>query len=244
MYNLSNLNIGQKIKEIRKSRNISQEVLGKKINKTKATISKYEQNEIIPDAITLLEICNVLDIHISYILSEDNISKYNNSSLANPFNTNKLYVYYMTGKVLISSIIEIYESENHIKCTMYNAVKDFKNYATIYSYKYCGTIEHSNNVIYLNLKNSNPNQLEKVDIYINYPWSNNNEMFSAFIMALTPNSLPVVKRCLISTKEIPNIQNYKNDLCVTADDLSNIQKNNSWILENHNHNHFLLDFEA
>ena len=31
--------------------------VGKSINKSKATISKYESNQIIPDAITLLELC-------------------------------------------------------------------------------------------------------------------------------------------------------------------------------------------
>ena len=54
--------------------------VGKSINKSKATISKYESNQIIPDAITLLELCNCLNISINDFLpitEEKNINSNN-----------------------------------------------------------------------------------------------------------------------------------------------------------------------
>ena len=101
MYNIENLNIGSNLKRLRVSRGLSLETLGNKICKTKTTVSKYEKNEISLDVITLLEICNALDCNISQFINEEyvNDEKY---ITKNPFGTNILYVYYITGKKLIT----------------------------------------------------------------------------------------------------------------------------------------------
>lgn len=242
MYDLSNINLGQKIKELRLSRGMSLETLGRKICKTKATISKYEKDEICVDILTLLEICNALDCQISNIINEASVN--NNTSLNyNPFNCDKLYVYYITNDKIISSVMELYSKNNKTFVKMYNAVKDTSKYASNFSYLYHGQLVHSNIIVYFSLSNEPNNfQLENVNISLSLPWSNNANVFSAFICALTPNALPVVRKCIISKSEITNIHNYNNDLLIGPEELKNISTNNSWILENYNYNHFLLDF--
>ncbi len=64
--------------------------VGKSINKSKATISKYESNQIIPDAITLLELCNCLNISINDFLPITEEKNINSNTLFNPFGTNQL----------------------------------------------------------------------------------------------------------------------------------------------------------
>lgn len=242
MYNLSNINIGNKIKEIRLSRGLSLEALGKKICKTKATISKYEKNEISLDVFTLLEICNALHCSVSNIIHENNENS-NIDSMTNPFNCDKLYVYYITGKKLITSVIELSLQNGKTFVKLYNAVKDDNKYASNYSYVYSGELMRSNTLVYIALSNNFQNsQLENVNITVNFPWSDNTNIFSAFISAITPNSLPVVKKCIISKNIINNITDYESDLLITNSELKSISENNAWILENHNHNHFLLDF--
>lgn len=94
MYNLSMENIGTKLNFYRKKQNISLENLGKQISKSKATVSKYEKGVILPDIITLLEICNVLNINISQILEQTTpINK-----IKNPFKNNTLFLYYITNR--------------------------------------------------------------------------------------------------------------------------------------------------
>ena len=242
MYNLSNINLGNKIKEVRLSRGMSLDALGKKICKTKATISKYEKNEISLDVFTLLEICNALDCSVTSIFHE-NSEIYNAASNTNPFNCDKLYIYYITGRKPIVSVMELSPQNGKTLVKLYNAVKDVNKYASNYSYVYSGELVRSNTLVYIALSNNSQNsQLENVNITVNFPWSDNTNIFSAFISAITPNALPVVKKCIISKKILTNITEYESDLLIANSELKNISENNAWILENHNHNHFLLDF--
>ncbi len=242
MYNLSNIDLGEKIKSMRISRGLSLEALGNKICKTKATVSKYEKNEISLDILTLLEICNALDCSIGNIINET-CHNANGVKSINPFNCDKLYIYYITGRKLITSVMELSSENEKINVTLYNAVKDINKYAYNYSYSYNGELIHSNSLVYFSLSNNfKDRQIENVNITVNFPWSSNTDIFSAFLSAITPNALPVVKKCIISKNIITNIENYKNDLLISDDELKNISTNNAWILENYNHNHFLLDF--
>ena len=180
MYDLSNIKIGDKIKSLRISRGLSLEALGSKVCKTKATISKYEKNEISLDVFTLLEICNALDCNISSIIAE-NDDKPNTPSIINPFDCDKLYIYYITGRKLIVSVMEISCQNDKTIVKLYNAVKDINKYASDYSYVYSGALTHSNTLIYIALSNNVLNsQLENVNITVNFPWSNNTNIFSAY----------------------------------------------------------------
>ena len=216
--------------------------LSNKIFKSKSTISKYEKNEIIIDISTLLDICNALDCSIYDILYFPENNKLTKSFM-NPFNCEKLYMYYITGKKIIKSVIELSTSNDVVMVKLFNAVKDISKYASVYSYKYEGNLSYSNTIAYISLSNhKNASLIENVNIIINFPWSDNQDIFSAFLTGLTPNCLPVVKKCIISKKEIQNIDLYKNDLIISSEDLNSISNNNAWILENPNHSHFILDF--
>ena len=233
MYDIKNYNFKNILKEYRKSRNFTLEELGNKIGKTKATISKYENGEIIPDILTILEICNILDINISQLFPEDNISK--DYSVSNPFNVNKLYLYYYTENVLITSIIEIFEENNKILVKLFNGVKNTLCYAQNTSYFYEGFLETDKTIGYLNLSNNSSTNipLEKLQISFNIP--------NCFILGLSPNAVPIVKKGIISIYPITDFQPFYNDLKITKFEIDKLQHNNGWILENKNYNHFFFD---
>ena len=69
MYNTNQTNIGEILRNYRKIKHLSLEDVGNKIYKSKATISKYEKGAIIPDFITTLELCNVLDWRVDMLIS-------------------------------------------------------------------------------------------------------------------------------------------------------------------------------
>lgn len=241
MYDLKNLNFRKLLTQYRKSRGYSLETIGNIIGKTKSTISKYEKGDIIPDIITILEICNALNINLSQLFPIFNPVKV--SSLFNPFKTNKLYMYYLTDNNIITSIIEVFETTNHLYVQLYNGVKDISLYATEYLYSYEGILECNNTIGYIHLYNtkSNNTQLEKIQISFNIPWSKSFDITSFFILALTPNSLPIVKKGIISVKPIENFEPYKNDLQITKYNLNKLQNENAWILENLHYNHFFYN---
>ena len=122
MYDTNISNIGEKIKSYRKVKNMSIEELGNIIGKSKTTIVRYENNEIVLDIITAIEICNALNIHLDdlFDIATDNSTDIN--ILTNPFNSNQLYLYYISKNGLIISSIEIMQT-NHINhVLMKNAI--------------------------------------------------------------------------------------------------------------------------
>lgn len=64
----------ENIKEIRKSKGLSQEELGIKLNVVRQTISKWEQGLSVPDSEMLIVISEVLETPVSTLLGE-NISE-------------------------------------------------------------------------------------------------------------------------------------------------------------------------
>ena len=240
MYDLKNNSFAANIKFYRKSRNITMKQLGEIIGKTKATVSKYENGEITPDIITILEICNALNISISQLFPTPK-TKRNNSY--NPFSTNIIYMYYYTGNLLVTSVIELIEETDEIKVKYYNGVKDIEKYAENHSYSYEGVLTCDKYIGYIDVSNNSTNStlFEKLQISFLIPWSSNFEMTNFFIMGLTPNANPIVKKGILSTHPITNFENFNEDLKITEDEIKEIKKNNNWILNNKNYNHFYYD---
>jgi transcriptional regulator with XRE-family HTH domain len=58
------IQLGNKIREIREIRGMSQVVLAGKLNKSKETISNFERGKTIPSVATLVSLARVLDIQI------------------------------------------------------------------------------------------------------------------------------------------------------------------------------------
>ena len=136
MYNLDISVLGKNLKYYRKLRDFTLDELGNEIHKSKATVSKYEKGEIIPDILTVLEICNVLNVNLSQIFPITVQSP--NNSMINPFHCDKLYLYYYTENKLIMSILELQIEENSILTKFYNGVKNINHYKTDSCYYYEG----------------------------------------------------------------------------------------------------------
>ena len=86
---------GERIKNYRIQKGLSQENLAYSLNKSKATISRYEKGEILPNAKDISLICEVLGIYEAELYqSNENIGTMQQDKSKNPFGTNKLYVYF------------------------------------------------------------------------------------------------------------------------------------------------------
>jgi len=71
------MSIGERIKNLRKSKGYSQEQLAKIVNTTDKTISKWENNRLEPNITSLTLLSNVFNISIDYLVNGKN---YKNSS--------------------------------------------------------------------------------------------------------------------------------------------------------------------
>ena len=141
MYDINNINIGETLRNFRKINRLTLSEVGNKLNRTKATISKYEKNEIIPDAVTLLKLCNALNISLSDLFPiNEHINKF-------PFG-NKLYLYYLKDEEIICSIINVFIDNYKYKAKLCN-------YSYDNNLEYCldGVLEYDSPIISISLKN-------------------------------------------------------------------------------------------
>ena len=66
------MNIGEKLFELRKSKNLSQEEVAEKLNVTRQTVSKWETNQSTPDFDKILPLCELFEISTEELLTGNN----------------------------------------------------------------------------------------------------------------------------------------------------------------------------
>ena len=94
MSNFNSKNFGKRLKHYRLKKGLSQENIAMCINKSKATVSRYESGELLPDVKDICKICEVLDIYEADLFEDNIVRTMQNEKSKNPFNSNKLYVYF------------------------------------------------------------------------------------------------------------------------------------------------------
>lgn len=80
--------IGQKIKELRKDKNLSQTALAQILNVTQAAVGKWETGDREPDYNTLIKIALFFDVTTDYLLGLEDESGAKYSHSFNNFNNN------------------------------------------------------------------------------------------------------------------------------------------------------------
>lgn len=65
------MQLGQRIQEIRKTNNLTQEAFAKLFHVTRQTVSNWENEKSYPDLFTLIEISNLFDVSLDTMLKED-----------------------------------------------------------------------------------------------------------------------------------------------------------------------------
>jgi len=63
--------LGERLRDLRKNRSMTQEELGKIINVTKVSVSGYENGNRSPDTETLQKIADFFDVSTDYLLGRD-----------------------------------------------------------------------------------------------------------------------------------------------------------------------------
>ena len=222
MYNLDSYKIGKMIREARKSKGLSVEELANKICKSITTMYKYERDEVIPDLVTILEICNVLGLDINDLTIQDRI-EVNRETSINPFPTDTLYIYYLGFGSL---------AEYRLKITPENGVMKVEFLLSDNQIYYVGTIESYSDLAFISLKNYYAvNQcFEKLLITINMKFCVDG-MNTGVILALREEvNQPVIKKIILSRKKIN--ENEKDEIIkrlnLTESEKANLLKNGYW----------------
>ena len=65
------MSLGEKIKLLRKSKNLTQNELGKLLNVSFQAVSKWEKNVSQPDIETIKKICEIFEINVDNFLKDN-----------------------------------------------------------------------------------------------------------------------------------------------------------------------------
>lgn len=84
------LNIGERITQLRKQFNLSQEDLAKKIGVSRTIIGNYERNTNTPSIEVLIKIAKTFNVTVDYLIGEGELSSYDKEVLKRIEDINKL----------------------------------------------------------------------------------------------------------------------------------------------------------
>ena len=200
MPNFDMKEFGENIRKFRKAKGLSQENLAMVLGKTSATIARYENGEITPNAEQIHLICNELGIY-EYELFNSTRKISNTESSKNPFNTDILYLYYIA---------------YYPKSKKYNKAKfrlkliqkpdickvDFMEYQKDFIYL-SGYLQADSNIAVFVFENYKENNLrfELSHLIVNIARGTNNLMLGTF-HCTNGQYMPSIRKCIISKKDV------------------------------------------
>ena len=217
---------GERLKAFRKAKGFSLDYIGYKINKNATTVGRYENAEIMPDAETISLICEVLGIS-EYELFKNNEQINNLENSINPFNTNKLYLYYNAyykkadkydkGKF----VLNIIEKDGVCKVDMVDYKTD-KIYLSGYM------LADTNIAIFIleNYKETNL-RLEVTEIILNIARGTNALMMGT-LNCTNGYYIPSLRKCLISTTDLEFTDEMYDKIKITDKELEELKEKNIW----------------
>lgn len=230
------IHVGKRIRLYRKMKNLTIEVFAGMINKSKATVSKYENGDISIDIETLFSIADALEISVNQLVDYENpaaVSETEGNALSKKkTGKTRYYLYFYDGRRgrIVKNIIEVQGvGENGI----YNAnfYADLEDYSNCYNCKflYHGTMRKFDAFTNFNFENQN-NKVEQVFMYAINSFTHNSRMVGMLSGLSTQPILPASFKFLLSPDIMEENEEMKEQLVFTKEDIKQIKKMNMFVI--------------
>ena len=227
---------GERIKQFRKDKGLSQENLGYAIGKNKATVSRIENGTLLPDAELIYLICRELEI-TEYELFNSRDALLNKKESKNPFGVNKLYVYlygyYPTLNKFdkckfVINIIEKYDYCSIELCD-YNSNRIYLQ----------GHLEADSFMAFFRFNNYKPTSMRLECSQINLNISNGIDrlMSGAFYCTDTKYNTSA-RKCLISTEDLEFTDELLENLKIKNTEYEDMKNKDIWYIDMENKEDF------
>ena len=207
--------IGHNIRIIREFKKITQQSLYEHINKSQATLSRYENGKSTMSIDTLYKICQFLDIPIEIMISKD--LSYDDYSYINPNKKNKIskdYTHYFEEKMLNLYYLSTSQNNLVIQSDLLTAELVQDNYIPfLFEVKhnspdkqiYEGSLVLEAQHAYFYFKNKNRNERGLIITYL-YPQKNKDTPITLLGLMISIShgyeQRPCTQKCFISSQKI------------------------------------------
>lgn len=213
---------GENIRKFRKAKGLSQENLAMVLDKTSATIARYENGEITPNAEQIHLICNELGIYEHELFNgTKKITNIENS--INPFNTDMLYLYYIAYYPKSKKYdkgnfrLRLIQKPDLCKVDFMDYKKDF-----IYLTGYLQADNHIAVFVFENYKENNL-RFELSLLIVNIARGTNKLMLGTF-HCTNGQYIPSIRKCIVSKKDIEFTNELLEKLKITDIEKENLNK--------------------
>lgn len=220
---------GENIRKYRKAKGLSQENLAMVLGKTSATIARYENGEITPNAEQIHLICNELGIY-EYELFSTTRKIINTENSTNPFNTNILYLYYIAYYPKSKKYdkakfrLKLISKPDICKVDFLDYKKDF-----IYLSGYLQADHHIAVFVFENYKENNL-RFELSHIIVNIARGTNKLMLGTF-HCTNGEYVPSIRKCIVSKKDVEFTDKLLEKLKITDSEKESLNNYNILYLD-------------
>ena len=218
------IEIGNRIRNFRKKRSITIEELARLINKSRATVSKYEKGEIVLDIVTMYEIADALQLHVEQLLycrPERAVITSNGTEPAFFSGLSQFYSYVFDGRSnqIMRCVFDVLSvaGESRYKIMMYMNIKDFNNYQNCEN-TYWGYIEHFDALTNIIMRN-NDTPMEQITINILASFLDSDTKWGLFCGISSRPMMPVALKMLFSKKMLKEDERLAKLLKISKDDI-------------------------
>ncbi len=216
--------VGRNIRAQRKKRDLTLDELSKLVNKSKSTLSKYENGEISVDIETLYELADAFHVHVEQLLYVREGQEKDPAGGSSPSffsGVTRFYscLYDGRSRQLLRSVFDVLSQsgENRYKIMMYMNYRDPVHYQNCET-TYCGYIEHFDaisNIILIN--QDSPMEHASAQILASYldsdmKWGLWNGLSSRPMM-------PIAAKMLFTKKPISGDESVVQELKISREDI-------------------------
>ena len=223
-----NLEVGRKIKNFRKSKHMTLQEFAQKINKSKATLSKYESGDIATDLVTLYKIAAVLHIHVEQLLyTEPEQDSLSGNSTPSAFfkNSTRFYSYFYDGRIkkVVRCVIDILPQAdaNRYKTILYMNIGSYDNYQDCEN-TYWGYTEHYDTLTTMVMKNQ-ATPLENISINILASFMTSQKKWGLMSGVSFRPFMPIALKMLFSKIPLDETQELINELKISKEDIKTMK---------------------
>ena len=223
--------IGHQIRLYRKAAKISLDELAKRINKSKATVSKYENGTIALDMTTLYKIAEALNIDIINIIEYNRPPKRIGFKTSNSFEEcDTLYLYHYYEKNYHCSVMRLrYEnSTGKIYSTLYYKVSDIENTSKC-SCIYHGYMRSYDHIINFVLQNYYSHSEETLLNF--FVPANNTSAIVGMMIGIQEKTLRPVSFKVILSKKPLSMEERKEMLLIPKEVIKRLEDDGALIIE-------------
>ncbi len=213
--------VGQRIKKYRRSRGYTIEQFSTLINKSKATLSKYENGSITIDVETLYDIAKALDIDLKYFIDYQPPALQAEPVLPKNFyfNQPRAYMYYYDGRVkqLVRSLLRFSPAGETIAVTLCLGVASFEDPDRC-QHLFTGEMKPYDTITHMVLTNQ-INEAEKMYICMLNPMQTRTPAIGLLSgIGSTPFFAPIALKTLISKEPLEENEKLLNSIKLDKDE--------------------------